>query len=148
MRSMSAKLGSQSVVVTLDVAEQRKLFKTRYVLHKPFLDRSELVDPLEAAKLASDLGAGEIVFNSVSRDGSQEGFDLNFVRYVKDKLPTPVTFLGGCGSLSDMSVLLAVYGRCGCAAGSQFIYKGKLNGILINYPKMKEKLKIMETKDV
>ena len=145
---MSAKLGSQSVVVTLDVTEQRKLLKTRYVLHKPFSDRSELLDPLEAAKLASNLGAGEIVFNSVLRDGSQKGFDLEFVRYVKDKISTPVTFLGGCGALSDISELLAVYGRCGCAAGSQFIYKGKLNGILINYPKMEEKLKIMENQNV
>lgn len=148
VKEMSEKLGAQSVVVTLDVVEQRKLFKKEYVLQNNLLDTKSLMSPIEAAKLACDFGAGEIIFNSISLDGLQAGYDLPFAKLVKEKIDIPVSFLGGCSSLSDMIDLLHAYGHCGCAAGSLFIYKGKLNGILINYPNPKEKIKLMGSADV
>ncbi len=142
---IAKKIGSQSVVVTLNVLKHKSLFNKKYFLKNKSGDAPQNTDPLSAAQLAVELGAGEIVFNCVDMDGVQKGYDLDFVKQIKDRLTTPVSFLGGCGELSDMTDLLKTFGHCGCAAGSKFIYKGKLNGILINYPDRSEKLKLVDT---
>jgi cyclase len=148
IEEIAKKIGSQSVVVTIDIAERRSLFGTNYTVENKQNLTSELKDPLVTAKLACDLGAGEIIFNSVSRDGLQNGYDLDFAKKIKGTLNVPISFLGGCGELSDMSKLLSVFGHCGCAAGSRFVYKGKLNGILINYPSNAEKREIIGNANV
>jgi cyclase len=148
IEEIAKKIGSQSVVVTIDVAEKRSLFGAKYTVQSKQNLNSELKDPLVTAKLARDLGAGEIIFNSVSRDGLQNGYDLDFVKKIKGNLNVPLSFLGGCGELSDMSKLLNVFGHCGCAAGSIFVYKGKLNGILISYPSNFEKQQIIGNTNV
>ena len=116
-------LGSQSVVTTLDVVERRSLLGSKHVIGNKQNVNTEFKDPLAAAKLACELGAGEIIFNSVSMDGMQKGYDLEFARQIKGIVNVPVSFLGGCGELTDMSKLLSVFGRCGCAAGSRFVYE-------------------------
>ena len=80
-------------------------------------------NPLEMALFASELGAGEIIFNSVSDDGMQSGYDLSFAKSISNNLKVPVTFLGGCGELQHMSDLLKTYGHCGCAAASRLYIK-------------------------
>ena len=86
-----------------------------------------------------NLGAGEILINSIDRDGMQNGYDLELVEKITDCLKVPSTFLGGASSLEDIGDLIAKRGVGGCAAGSLFVFKGKFRAVLINYPDFKEK---------
>ena len=90
-----------------------------------------------------EFGVGEILFNSMDRDGMQSGYDLNFAKSVCSHIKVPVTFLGGAGSLNDLGVLVENFGVIGCAAGSLFVFKGKYRAVLINYPSFNEKYLLM-----
>jgi cyclase len=85
------------------------------------------------------LGAGEIVLNSVDRDGEMKGYDLDLIDQVRKATSLPLTVLGGAGSLGDLSTLVARHGIIGAAAGSLFVFKGKYRAVLINYPNRTEK---------
>ena len=60
------------------------------------------VDAVEWAKRAADLGAGEIVVNSVDADGTREGFELEITRLVADAVGVPVVASGGAGKPSHL----------------------------------------------
>ena len=55
------------------------------------------MDAVEWAKRAVDLGAGEIVVNSVDADGTRQGFELIITRLIADAVPVPVVASGGAG---------------------------------------------------
>ena len=55
------------------------------------------MDAVEWAKRAADLGAGEIVVNSVDADGTREGFELNITRLIAEAVDVPVVASGGAG---------------------------------------------------
>ena len=60
------------------------------------------MDAVEWAKRAADLGAGEIVVNSVDADGTREGFELEITRLVADAVGVPVVASGGAGKPSHL----------------------------------------------
>jgi imidazole glycerol-phosphate synthase subunit HisF len=91
-------------------------------------------DPIDLAVQLQDAGAGEIVINSVDRDGLMQGYDLDLAAQFRQVLKVPVTFLGGAGSLDDVGKLYSRVGVVGAAAGSLFVFKGKYRAVLINYP--------------
>jgi imidazole glycerol-phosphate synthase subunit HisF len=86
-----------------------------------------------------EVGAGEIVINSVDRDGEMKGYDIEFATQMRAALRVPLTILGGAGSLDDVSALLGACGVIGAAAGSLFVFKGQYRAVLINYPTQKQK---------
>ena len=55
------------------------------------------MDAVEWAKRAADLGAGEIVVNSVDADGTRAGFELTITRMIADAVGVPVVASGGAG---------------------------------------------------
>ena len=55
------------------------------------------IDALEWAKRAVELGAGEIVVNSVDADGTREGFEMTITRLIAEAVPVPVVASGGAG---------------------------------------------------
>jgi cyclase len=61
------------------------------------------LDALEWAATAADLGAGEILLNSMDADGTQEGYDLELVRAVRAAVSVPVVASGGAGRLDDFA---------------------------------------------
>ena len=60
------------------------------------------MDAVEWAKRAADLGAGEIVVNSVDADGTRAGFELTITRLVAEAVPVPVVASGGAGNPSHL----------------------------------------------
>jgi imidazole glycerol phosphate synthase glutamine amidotransferase subunit len=68
------------------------------------------IDALEWAKKGEALGAGEILLNSIDRDGAQEGYDLELTRKVSETVNIPVIASGGAGTLEHM-VEAAVTGK-------------------------------------
>jgi cyclase len=94
--------------------------------------------PEEFAKLAEDKGAGEIIVQSIPRDGTMEGYDLDLIRRVSDAVTIPVVALGGAGGLDDLRRVYDETHASGLAAGSMFVYHGPKRGVLINYPDREE----------
>lgn len=136
----AARVGSQSVVAVIDVKRSGLLRKTEVVTLNA-TKRSGLEPSVFAAKL-QELGAGEIVLNNVDRDGVMKGYDFDLIDSVRNAISTPLTVLGGAGSLDDIRSLVSRYGIIGAAAGSLFVFKGKYRAVLINYPGLAEKLDI------
>jgi imidazole glycerol-phosphate synthase subunit HisF len=126
------RLGSQSIVVVMDVKKAR--FTGRYELYTHNGKRAAGVDPVTFAKRAQNAGAGEIVVNSIDRDGEMKGYDLELADKVRNAITLPLTILGGAGSFEDIAALVRRFGVIGAAAGSVFVFKGKYRAVLINYP--------------
>lgn len=136
---MGSEVGSQSVVVVLDV-RQKGPGDYRVVS----AGRSAFAndDVAAIARHFSDNGAGEIVVNFIDRDGMQTGYDLDLAREVREAITVPMTMLGGAGSLDHIRELVDAFGVVGAAAGSLFVFKGKLRAVLINYPRREELLSL------
>jgi cyclase len=142
LSDIASAVGRQSVVVVLDVRMCSGLFGKGYEV---FTNNGKVVhktNPLTLAKQLQDAGAGEIVINSIDRDGVMNGYDIDLAQQFKQALKVPVTFLGGAGSLDHMSELISNLGVVGVAAGSLFVFKGKYRAVLINYPTPEQKLKL------
>lgn len=129
---MVGYLGSQSVVVCLDLKKTLLTKKYEFCIHNGKNKTGKYLD--EVLNLATTLGAGEIVLNSIDLDGTMTGFDIDLIQYVKKRISVPLTVLGGAGSLDHLKDVISHVGVIGVAAGSLFIYKGKLKAVLINYP--------------
>lgn len=131
IKEMSEAIGSQSVVVTVDVKANRLFPGYTIYTHN---GRQKHEQPLlEFCQQAVSLGAGEIVINSIDRDGQMQGYDLNLARQVRDVIDTPMTMLGGAGTIEHMLALIDAVGTVGAAAGSMFVFMGQYRAVLINY---------------
>ncbi|WP_445767935.1 AglZ/HisF2 family acetamidino modification protein [Rheinheimera sp.] len=142
LTEMAAAVGRQSVVAVLDVRKRTGLFAKGYELCTHNGKTTHKLDPVVFSKQLQDAGAGEIVINSVDRDGIMQGYDLGLAMQFKQALKVPVTFLGGAGSLEHMGELISNLGVVGASAGSLFVFKGKYRAVLINYPTPDQKVKL------
>ena len=133
----AARVGSQSVVVVIDIKKTGITRRYEVVTHNG--SRRTGLKPMDFARNMANLGAGEIVINSVDLDGSMKGYDLDLVEHIRQSISLPLTVLGGAGSLDDVKELIDHYGIIGAAAGSMFVFKGKYRAVLINYPNSTEK---------
>lgn len=133
----ATRVGSQSVVVVIDVKKSGLLRRQEVATHNG--SRRTGLNPVEFARKMAELGAGEIVINSVDRDGEMKGYDLDLIEQVRQAVRLPLTVLGGAGSLDDLKGVIRRYGIIGAAAGSLFVFKGRYRAVLINYPNRAEK---------
>lgn len=139
---ISEMIGSQSVVVALDI---KKDIKTgRYFVVTYNAKQKTTIDTLEFAPYLQALGAGEILINSIDQDGVMQGFDLDLIRKIRDLVTIPITVMGGAGSLDDIGNVIKEHGIIGVAAGSIFVFKGRFRAVLINYPTKPEKQLLIE----
>lgn len=139
LTEMAAAVGRQSVVAVLDVRKRSGLFAKGYEVCTHNAKTAHKLDPVALAMQLQDAGAGEIVVNSVDRDGQMLGYDLELAMQFKQGLKVPVTFLGGAGALDHLDDLVSKLGVVGAAAGSLFVFKGKYRAVLINYPTPEQK---------
>lgn len=137
-------VGRQSVVV-LDVHKEIGLFSTGYEVYTHNGKLPHKAEPLELAQRMQAAGAGEVVINSIDRDGQMKGYDLALVARMRRELRVPMTILGGAGSHQDIEVLLSECGMVGASAGSLFVFKGLYRAVLINYPNPAQKDEICRT---
>ena len=131
------RVGNQSVVVVIDVKSSGILRRQEVVTYNGTKRTS--LDPVTFARQVQDLGAGEIVINSVDRDGKMQGYDLALAAKVRAATSIPLTVLGGAGTIDDVRALIAQHPVIGAAAGSLFVFKGKFRAVLINYPDRAER---------
>jgi cyclase len=88
-------------------------------------------------------GAGEVLLNSVDKDGTLTGPDLFLIKQASAAVNVPLIALGGVSSLADIKATV-VAGASAVAAGAFFIYHGPHRAVLITYPKHQELEKIFE----
>ncbi|VAW80181.1 Similar to imidazole glycerol phosphate synthase cyclase subunit (LPS cluster) [hydrothermal vent metagenome] len=143
--SIANEIGSQSVVVVLDV--KKSLFG-KYEVFTHNGKKKTGCTPVELAIRAEKLGAGEIVINSIDQDGMMQGYDLALATILRNAITIPMTVIGGAGSLEDIEKLVMECGVIGAAAGSIFVFKGSYKAVLINYPNstIKDELLLPSTK--
>ena len=134
---MAEVVGSQSVVIVIDV--KKTGINQRYEIFVQNGSRPTGRCPCQFSSEMEDLGAGEIVVNSIDNDGMMEGYDLSLLSEIRESVTLPITALGGAGSLNDIRRLIDRFGIVGAAAGSLFVFKGIYRAVLINYPSRSEK---------
>jgi len=135
----SEYVGNQSIVLTLDV----KKVNDEYQVFTHNGSKMTGLDLIEIIRKYQNLGVGEIVINSISYDGTMNGYDFVLIDYIKDGVNIPLTILGGAGSHDDIGMLISKYGLIGASAGSLFVFKGAYKAVLINYPNLVEKENII-----
>lgn len=135
VKEAALAFGSSTIVVCLDV--KNNLWgkpciwdNSSHAYHKQ--------TPLEFALKMENCGAGEIIIQSVDRDGTMLGYDMAITMGISGALNIPVVALGGAGSLEDLKNGFIESGLCGLAAGSLFVYQNRRRGVLINYPEKME----------
>ena len=131
IKDLADQVGSQSVVVILDYKKKRF---GGYDLYTHNAKRKWNIDLFEFASYCEKLGAGEIVLNSIDRDGTGKGYDIELLGKLRKLVDIPITVLGGAGSLDDMKEVVKSFPIVGLAAGSLFVFKGQYRAVLINYP--------------
>lgn len=141
IEDISKKVGSQSVVIVLDV--KKKMFGG-YEVFTHNGKKATGKNPFDLMKSFQELGAGEIVINNIDADGEMKGYDLALIDKARNSTTLPLTAIGGAGTLEDIGGLISKYGIIGASAGSLFVYKGKLKAVLINYPNLADKIALIE----
>lgn len=100
-------------------------------------------DPVSYAKQMEALGVGELLVNSIDRDGMMIGYDLETLNTISNAISIPVIACGGASSLEDFKTVFEKAGVSAAAAGSFFVFQSKKRGVLISYPEQAEVQKII-----
>lgn len=135
VRAAVERFGSSSITVCVDVGQdwlRRPVVRTRSGLDK--VDGS----PLDVATRLQELGVGEIIIQSIDRDGMRGGYDTELLAQLSEVIEVPIVALGGAGNLQDMRNAYAQSDVNALAAGSFFCFKGTGHGVLITYPEPAE----------
>ncbi|WP_174582198.1 imidazole glycerol phosphate synthase subunit HisF [Candidatus Methylacidithermus pantelleriae] len=120
IREAASVFGSQCIVVSMDV---RRTADGHWQVYSHGGRRETCWEALAWAKEAVELGAGEIVLNSIDSDGMSSGYSLEIVRLVSDSVPVPVVASGGAGKPQDFLDVFQV-GRADAALAAGIFHRG------------------------
>ncbi len=148
----SEHFGAQAIVASIDVKQtllgRRKVFRRLGQAVKHSRARSEQTndllrsldfdDPADFARYVQALGVGEIFLNSVDRDGTFEGYDLDLIRAVVKASDVPVVACGGAKNFRDLRTPVLQAGASAVAAGSIFVYQNQNRSVLVSFPDRSE----------
>lgn len=123
--------GSSSVIASIDT--KSTLFGKREVWINGGRVNTR-VDPVRYAEQLARLGVGEILVNSIDRDGTMSGYDIELLKMLSAAVDVPIIACGGAGSLEHMQEAVTTAGVPAVAAGSMFVFHGRHRAVLINYP--------------
>ena len=137
----AAKLfGRQSIVVSMDL---KKNWLGRYEIRYLRGKKKIKFKPREYAKLLENSGAGEIIIQNITLDGTMKGYDIELINEIAESVNIPVVALGGASSLADLKKLFKNSDVSAAACGSLFVYQSNGHGVLINYPNNEQKKRIL-----
>lgn len=123
--------GSQSAVVSIDV---KTGLLGGYRVFVAGGSKNTGRSPADYARDMENAGAGELILNSIDRDGTWEGYDLKLIKAVSEAVTIPVIACGGAGGMDDFRKAVNDGGASAVAAGSMFVYQKKGMGVLISFP--------------
>lgn len=122
--------GAQAVIGCMDV--KKNLFGT-YKVYSHSGTKNTGKSPVEWAKNLEKAGVGEIILNSIDRDGTWEGYAFDLIKEISGSVGVPLIACGGAGSMEDFKKAVEA-GASAVAAGSMFVYQKKGMGVLISFP--------------
>jgi cyclase len=127
--------GSQSIVASMDV-------KTHWLTKKQTVytlsgQKNTGLYPIEYAKKMEQFGVGELILNSIDKDGLMNGYDYDLIKSIANNTKIPVVALGGAGTLDDLSSAKKS-GASAVSAGSLFIFQKAHKAVLVTYPSQNE----------
>ena len=131
-------IGSQSVVVSVDIIKRNNnyfIFDYRDLSLKNIELRSFLT------KL-NDYKIGELIITSVEFDGLMNGYDRKLLKFLDNKMKMPVIYKGGVKNLEDVKEIYKNNFKA-VSSSSIFIMKKIDGGIVLNYPSLKERSKLL-----
>ncbi len=138
IKEAANEFGSSTIVVCIDI-KKKLLSKQQVYIYGG--TKSINYSPVEYAKIMEEQGAGEIIINSIDRDGMMDGYDIDLIKSVSEAVTIPVIASGGAGKLDDFRNAI-INGRASAvAAGSFFVFYGSRRAVLINYPRTDELIK-------
>lgn len=135
IRKATQMFGGSTIVASIDF--KRGLFGKAEGFVRSGCQRTKS-SPVEMALRAEDLGVGEILLNSIDRDGAMQGYDLDVTQRVAEAVGLPVIACGGAGSLGHFRAAIKDGKASAVAAGSFFVFVGKHRAVLITYPSQSE----------
>lgn len=135
IRQAADAFGSSTIVVCVDV--KKKLFgkEQTWILNG---SKSTGYSPVDFVSLMQEKGAGEIIIQSVEKDGLMTGYDIDLIKRISSATTIPVVALGGAGNMTHLKEAYLEGHANGLAAGSMFVYQGTKHGVLITYPEKSE----------
>lgn len=131
--------GNQSIVISIDL---KKDLWGNYNIYINSGKTKLKADILDSLKKLEDLGAGEIILNSIDKDGTMLGYDIAIIRNYAHQLSIPAIASGGAGNINNF-VEAIESGASAVAAGSLFVYQGIHRAVLISYIKSEELDKLL-----
>jgi cyclase len=127
--------GSSSIVASIDA--KKNLFGKYNVYINSGQEKTNL-QPIEWAIKLEQMGVGEIIINSIDKDGTLSGYDTELVFQVAKSVNIPVIAAGGAAGIIDFVNICKKYNASASAAGANFVFNGKHNAVLISYPSQEE----------
>jgi cyclase len=121
IRESSEWFGSQAIVLSMDV----KWNGTYYEIVTHGGRRPTGIDAIEWAQRGVELGAGEIVVNSIDADGTKDGYEIQLTRMISERVTVPVVASGGAGNAEHMADVL-LEGKADAALAASIFHYGTL----------------------
>jgi cyclase len=121
IRAGAEKFGSQCIVVSMDV---KRVAPGKWEVFSHGGRKATGLDALEWAKRVVELGAGEIVLNSIDADGTKAGFDIAITRLISESVNVPVVASGGAGKLEHMAEVL-IEGKADAVLAASIFHFGE-----------------------
>lgn len=98
IKNLSRHIGSQSIVASIDYIH----YEGKYKCVSNSGTKIQNIDPITLAKICEEQGCGEIIINSIDRDGTMEGYDLEFLDIIRQSISLPIIISGGAGNYDHM----------------------------------------------
>lgn len=114
---LSNEFGSQCIVASIDY-KQLSNGESRVIVNSG--KRETALHPLDWAKKVEELGAGEILLNSIENDGKMHGYDIAMIKAISSAVSIPVIACGGAGKPEDFSLAIIEGGASAVAAASVY----------------------------
>ncbi len=116
------RYGNQCVVLSMDV---KQVEPGRWEVYTHGGRKATGMDAVEWAARGVELGAGELVLNSIDSDGVREGYDLALNRTVSETVEVPVIASGGAGTMTHFLEVLTV-GKADAALAASVFHFGDI----------------------
>jgi len=131
IKKAASEFGSRRIVFAADVKYENDM----YTVFTHGGQESTGINAIEWIKRAEQLGAGELVINSIDTDGVRSGFDLPLLKEVVEAVSIPVVASGGAGSIDDFITLFQALPKIDAGLAASIFHFG-----LVKIPKLKQEL--------